>query len=87
MVNWAPMWLAPCPPATNYLTNPKPDRLIFYHMADWLANCSWQAGWLADCLSNKCQPDPSQAETSCGHVCDYFGHIDLWSDVPPGRDI
>ena len=39
----------------------------------WLAGL---ASWLADCLSNKCQPYPPQAETSCGHVCDDFGHID-----------
>ena len=27
------------------------------------------------------------AETSCGQVCNYFCQVDLWSDVPPGRDI
>ena len=36
-------------PATKYLTNPKTDRLISCHMA---------VGWLADCLSKKCQLDP-----------------------------
>ena len=33
-------------PATKYLTNPKPDKLIFCQMAGWPANCSWLAGWL-----------------------------------------
>ena len=56
----------------------------------------WSHGWLAVQLNlaswltaywTKCQPDPPQAETSCGHVCDYFGHIDLRSDVPTHRDI
>ena len=35
----------------------------------------------------KCQPNPPQAETSCGQMCDYFGHIDLWLDVPSSRGI
>ena len=39
---WAPHF-----PATNYVTNPKSDKLTFLHMAGWLANCSWLAGWLA----------------------------------------
>ena len=47
------------PPATKYLTNPKPDRLIPCHMAGWLANYSWQVGWLPDCLSNKMSTWPS----------------------------
>ena len=68
---------APSCPTTNYFANPKSDRLTFFHMAGWLANCSWLAGYLT-----KCQPDPPQAETSCDKVCYYFG-----SDVPPGRDI
>ena len=46
----------PCPPATNYLTNQKPDMLIFYHMAGWLANCSWQAGWIP--IKENVKPDP-----------------------------
>ena len=37
----------------HHLTNPKPDRLIFCHMAGWLAKCSWQAGWLAGWLPIK----------------------------------
>ena len=28
-----------------------------------------------------------QAETCCGQMCYYFSQVDLWSDVPPGRDI
>ena len=40
-------------PTTTYLTNPKLDRSISCHMAGWLANCSWQTGWLADCLLHK----------------------------------
>ena len=59
-------------PATTFVTNPKPDRLTSCHMAGWLA---------AYCT--KCQPDPPQGDTCCGHVCDYFGHKDLWSDVLP----
>ena len=31
----------------------------FLHMAGWLANCSWLAGWLA---ISKCQPDPPLAD-------------------------
>ena len=74
----------PSSPATNYLTNPKSDRLTFFHMAGWLANCSW----LPECLSNKMSTWPSPlVETSCGQVCYYFTQGDLWSDVPPGRDI
>ena len=45
---------APYPPATKYLTNPKPDRLIFCHMAGWLANCSLHTGWLT-AYQTKCQ--------------------------------
>ena len=41
-----PMWLGSLSSATNYLTNPKPDRLISCHMAGCLASCSWLAGWL-----------------------------------------
>ena len=70
-------------PATKYLTNTKNDRLISCHMAGWLANCCWQAGWLADCLLQKMSTWPSPQRETCGHVCDYFGHKDLWLDVPP----
>ena len=56
---WAQCGQAPCPHTTNYLTNLQPDRLIFCHMAGWLANCSWQTGWLADCLLNKMSTWPS----------------------------
>ena len=36
------------------------DRLIFCHVAGWLASCNWQAGWLAGWLpiKHKCKPDP-----------------------------
>ena len=55
------------------------QRLIFVHMAGWLANCSWLADW----LSNKMSTWPSlQAEISGGQVCCYFGQVDPWSDVP-----
>ena len=61
----------------HHVTIPKPDWLIFCHMAGWLANCSWQAVWLTECLSNKMSTSPSpQAETACGHVCDDLDHID-----------
>ena len=74
----------PSPPATKYLTNPKPDRLISCHMAGWLVNCTWQARWLAHCYCIKCQPDPPPREI---HVLvmgvNTFGHKDLWSDYPP----
>ena len=64
----------PCPPATNYLTNPQPDRLIFCHMG-WLAGHLQQASWLT-AYCPKCQPDPPpRQETSCGQLCDYFSHI------------
>ena len=77
----------PGSPATNYVTNPKSDRLNFFHMAGWLTNCSWLGGWLTDWLSNKMSTWPYPAETSCGQMCYYFDQVDLWSDVPPGRDI
>ena len=57
-LDWGPMWLGSQTPAINYLTNLEPDRLIFCHMAGWLANCIWKAGWLADCLLNKMSTDP-----------------------------
>ena len=34
---------APSSPTTSYVTNPKPNRLTFLHMAGWLANCHWLA--------------------------------------------
>ena len=61
--------------------------LTGWYFVTWLVSWPIAACWLADCLSNKMSSWPShQAETSCGHMCDYFGHIDLWSDEPP-RDI
>ena len=74
---WAPSSTTP-----NCLTNPKSDRLTFFHMAGWLANCSWLAGYLT-----KYQPDLPQEETSGGPVCYYFGQVDLWSNVLPSRGI
>ena len=49
---WAQCGWVPSSPATNYLTNQKYDRLTFFHMAGWPANCSWLGGYLT-----KCQPD------------------------------
>ena len=63
---------APGPLATKYLTNPKPDRLISCHMAGWLANRSWQAGWLT--ITQNVNLTFPQGETCCDRVCDYFGH-------------
>ena len=81
-LDWGPIWsgsLSPC----HHLTNPKTDRLIFCLTAGWLANCSWQAGWLSDCLTKKCQPSHSPlVKTSCGHVCDDLGHIDKMYHPP-----
>ena len=45
-----------CPPATKYLTNLQPEVDILSH-SNWLANCSWQAGWLS-AYCTKCQSDP-----------------------------
>ena len=85
-LDWGPIWLGSLS-SCIHLTNPQADRLIFCHMAGWLANWSCQAGWLADCLSNKMSTLPfSQAETSCGHVCDNLGHIDQMYHFP-SRDI
>ena len=46
---------------------------------------------VAKCVSTSVRLTSDQmyplAETSCAQVCYYFGQADLWSDVPPGRDI
>ena len=74
---------APCPPATYYLTSLQPDRLIFCHMAGWLANCSWLTAYCT-----KCQPDlPLGRNLLWPSVWLLWSHR-LWSDVPlPDRDI
>ena len=63
------------------------QSLTGWYLVMWLVGWPIAAGKLAGWLTayhTKCWPDPSpKAETSCGHVCDYIGHIDLWSDVPP----
>ena len=38
-------------------------RLISCHMAGWLANCSWQAVWLTDCLLHKMSTLPQVRHT------------------------
>ena len=58
-LNWVPMWSDSKSTCHQISYHPKPDRLISCHMAGWLAKCSWQAGWVADCLSNKMLTWPS----------------------------
>ena len=72
-LDWGPMWFGSLS-SGHHLTNPKPDRLIFCHMAGCLANCSWQAGWLP--IKQNVNLTLPQAETFCGHVCDGLAHID-----------
>ena len=60
-------------------------NLTGWYFVTWLVGWPIVAGklpgWLMSIKQNvKLTP---QAQTSCDQVCDYFGHTDLWSDVPP----
>ena len=72
----------PCPPATNYLTT---QRLTGWYLVTWLVGWPVAAGKLAGWLPIEQNVNLTlpKAETSCGQVFDYFGHLDLWSNVPP----
>ena len=75
-VFWLPVLLPPTIWPTWRLTG----WFFFTWLVGWPIAGGRLAGWLTS-YQTKCQPDPPQAETSCP-VCDYFGHIDLWSNVP-----
>ena len=72
---WAQCGWASSSPPTNYVTNPKFDRLTFLHMAGWLANCSWLTGYVT-----KCQPDPPP-----GRDILWPSVLPLWSGWPVVR--
>ena len=51
---------------------PKVWQVDIFHMAGWLANCSWLTDWLSNKMST--WPPPGS-------------DFDIWSDVPTGRDV
>ena len=55
----------PSSPATDYVTNPKSDRLIFLDMGGWLANFSWLADWLSNNMSTWASPSPRHLVAKC----------------------
>ena len=73
----------PSSPTTNYLTTLKSDRLTFFHMTVWLANCSWLTAYLTKC---QLEPPPGRdilwpsfvttlARLTCGHMSALDRHL------------
>ena len=84
---WGPLtgaqygW-APSSPTTNDVTNLKSDRLTFLHMAGWLANCRWLAGYL-----KKVNLTPRQRHlvAKCDTTLPWL-RLTFDQMYPPGRD-
>ena len=81
-LDWGPVMLG----SLSSCHQPTDQSLTGWYFIIWLVGFPIAAGKLAGWLTaywTEWQPDCPQVETSCGHLCDYFGHKDLWSDVPP----
>ena len=77
---------APSPPAPNIWPT---QSLTGWYLVTWLVGWPSAAGWLAGWLpiEQNINLTVLQGDTCCGHVCDYFGYKDLWSDVTLSRGI